>query len=158
MKIQEPVSSFFDIMIKNNDNGYHNLTKLMDKYLIKDILNDTMFELFLAIRKYAFPDSIVEIKAEDKGDYYILWSKFSMPAKDLLKFDVEVQKANDMIDKAKEEIIESRMHEYRNETPRVLDGFKMVMAYAHSAINYATGENNGSLTVQIQINLPKRKA
>ncbi len=150
-------NSFFDVMVKNNDKGYHHLTHLMDKYLFKDILNDTLFELFLAIRKYAVPDSIVEIKAVDHDEKYILWTKFQIPTRDLLKFDVEVQKANDLINLPKQEIIKSRMEEYRKEPKPVLDGFKMVMAYAHSKITYKTLKKDNLTEIQITMELPKNQ-
>ncbi len=150
-------NSFFDVMVKNNDKGYHHLTQLMDKYLLKDILNDTLFELFLAIRKYAPDDSIIEIKAVDHNDKYILWTKFMIPTNDLLKFDVEVQKANDLINLPKQEIIKSRMEEYRKEDKPVLDGFKMVMAYSHSRINYKTINKGNHSEIQITMELPKNQ-
>ena len=155
---EEILNSFFDVMVRNNDSGYHHLTQLMAKHLLKDILNDTMFELFLAVRKYAIPNSIIEIKAADHVDSYKLWMKFTIENKDLLRIDNEIAKANDMIDKTRDEIIQSRIEEFRNEDKPVLDGFKMVMAHAHTAINYKTMPKDGSTDIQIIMHLPKRKS
>jgi hypothetical protein len=132
----EVKNEFFSVEVESSDAGYQRLVRMMDQYLEKSHLSDALFEMFLAIKKYAVPGSIVGIKAGKKGNVFELAVRFTMRKDRLLQLDGEIASANELKGRTKHEIIASRMKEYKRDNPPKLDGFKMVMAYGQGEIRY----------------------